>query len=222
MDSITSFVKETDAWSTVLFADPIATPLARLLSKTRIHPTAITFISLIPALGAFYFFWCGDGLSLLFGALCFQFSWILDCTDGKLARLTGKKTEFGRKLDPLVDFFRSNIALAAMVWGIFRQFGLTWFIITCAGLFLHYIIHLIAHYIPPAITMYPAAAVDKRIIPRVGKIYTAFDEQFFILFFGPLFAWLVPHFPVYMISAASFLYGITTLVIKIKIRPQNI
>ncbi len=217
MEPRSSFVKETDAWSTVLFADPVATPLARLLSKTGIHPIAVTLSSLVPGFASFYFFWLGDGLSLLFGALCFQFSWILDCTDGKLARLTKKQTEFGRKLDPLVDFVRSNLAYVALGWGIFRQFGLVWLLITCGGLVFHYIIHLVAHHIPPKNNTYPPAPFEKRIIPRVGSLYTAFDEQFFLLFLGPLLAWLIPHLPTYSICIASLLYGITTLVIKIKL-----
>lgn len=216
MEPRPSFVKETDAWSTVLFADPVATPLAKLLSKTGIHPIAVTLLSLVPGFASFYFFWLGDGLSLLFGALCFQFSWILDCTDGKLARLTKKQTEFGRKLDPLVDFVRSNLAYVALGWGIFRQFGLVWLLVSCGGLFLHYVIHLVAHHIPPIVTKYPAAPFEKRIIHRVGFLYTAFDEQFLLLFLGPLFTWLIPHLPTYIIYIASLLYGITTLVIKIK------
>lgn len=216
MESRPSFVKETDAWSTVLFADPVAKPLARLLSKTRVHPIAVTIFSLVPALASFYFFWCADALSMILGALCFQFSWILDCMDGKLARLTGKKTEFGRKLDPGVDFIRSNVAYFAIAWGIFRQSGLIWLLVTCGGLLLHYIIHFAAHHIPPIVTKYPAPPFEKRVIRRVGFLYTAFDEQFLLLFLGPLFTWLMPHLPTYIIYVASLLYGITTLVIKIK------
>jgi phosphatidylglycerophosphate synthase len=223
MRKVPPYLKKTDAWSTVLFADPIGVPLARLLSYTPIQPDAVTIASLIPALACVYFFWRGDALSLVWGALLFQLSWILDCTDGKLARLTGKFSPLGRRLDPTIDFFRKLVAMAALVWGAYRAFGFTWGALTGGGAVFHYGIHLIAHRIPPKVTQggIPQVPPEKRVIRRVGQLYTAYDEQFFILFLGPALAWLTPHLPTYVIWGASLLYAITILIIKIQMKQRG-
>jgi phosphatidylglycerophosphate synthase len=213
------YLKETDAWSTVLFADPIGILLAKLLSHTPIHPNVVTLVSMIPALACCYFFWRGDPLSFLWGALLFHLSWILDCTDGKLAKMTGKQTEFGRKLDPIIDLLRKLFSLAALAWGTWRALGLMWGILTGAGVIFHYGVHLIAHHTPPRIrqTQIPQIPPEKRLFRRVGQLYTAYDEQFFILFLGPAFAWLAPNLPTCVLWGASFLYAINILVIKIQL-----
>lgn len=223
MRKVPSYLKETDAWSTVLFADPLGILLARLLSHTSIHPNVVTIASLVPALVCTYFFWRGDSLSLIWGALLFWFAWILDCTDGKLARLTGKFSPLGRRLDPIIDFFRKFVAMAALIWGAYRAFGLTWGALTGGGVVFHYGIHLIAHRIPPKVTQggIPQVPPEKRVIRRIGHLYTAYDEQFFILFLGPALAWLTPHLPTYVIWGASLLYAITILIIKIQMKQRG-
>lgn len=223
MRKIPSYLKETDAWSTVLFADPLGIPLARLLSHTSIHPNVVTIASLVPALACTYFFWRGDSLSLLWGALLFQLAWILDCTDGKLAKMTGKQTEFGTKLDPKVDFVRKLLTLAALTWGIYRQFGIIWLFVTLGGVMFHYGIHFVIHHTPPRIRQkeIPQAPAEGRLIRRVEQLYTAYDEQFFILFLGPALAWLTPHLPTYVIWGASLLYAITILIIKIQMKQRG-
>lgn len=220
MRQLPPYLKETDAWSTVIFADPLGIPLARLLSYTPIHPNVVTVASLLPALACVYFFWRGDPLSLIWGALLFQFSWILDCTDGKLAKMTGKQTKLGAKLDPVIDLVRKLFALLALSWGVYRQFGTTWLLWTTGGVLFHYGIHFFAHHTPPRISQskIPQVLPERRIIRRVGQLYTAYDEQFLILFIAPLLAWLVEHLPTYMIWGASFLYGTNALAIKIKMR----
>jgi len=217
------FLKETDAWSTVLFADPIGILLARLLSHTPVHPNVVTFFSLVPALASAYFFWRGDSISLLWAALLFWFSWILDCADGKLARLTGKFSKLGGKLDNITDHLRKSLALLALIWGTYRQFGLTWGIITGGGVFFHYLTNFIAHYTPPRVEQHliPQVPVEKRIIRRVGQYYTAFDTQFLILFIGPVFLWLIPNFPTYMLFFASLLYAVVAVVVKLKRNKEN-
>lgn len=216
-DKNPQYLKETDAWSTVLFADPFAAPLAKLLSHTPIHPNVVTFASLVPVLACTYFFWKGDPLSLLWGGLLFWLSWIFDCTDGKLARLTGKFSQFGGKLDVFIDTIRKLIAFAALTWGVFRVSGLVWGLLTAAGVVFHYGIHFIAHRTPPKVgqSKIPQVPREKRLFRRVGQYYTAFDEQFFVVFIGPALTWMVPHLATYVLWGAAILYAINIFIIKI-------
>jgi CDP-diacylglycerol--glycerol-3-phosphate 3-phosphatidyltransferase len=86
-------------------------PLARLLAKFDISPTTITFIatfiglasSAVIAAGKIY-----EGVALIF------ISQILDCTDGDLARLTGRVTRTGAFLDRVFDRFVD----AAIIMGV--------------------------------------------------------------------------------------------------------
>jgi hypothetical protein len=111
----------------------------------------------------------------------------------------------------------------ALAWGTYREFGLVWGVATGAGVVFHYGIHVIGHRIPPKISQseIPQVPPEKRIIRRVGQLYTAYDEQFFILFLGPAFAWLWPHLPTCVLWVASLLYAVNILVIKIQLSKKG-
>ncbi|NJP73951.1 CDP-alcohol phosphatidyltransferase family protein, partial [Streptomyces sp. C1-2] len=96
--------KKRDAWWTVLLVDPVATPLVRLVAKrTRITPNQITWGALLLGLVAAGCFWQGDWQWLIIGAVVYHVSFILDCMDGKVARLTGQGSVFGAWLDYIFD-----------------------------------------------------------------------------------------------------------------------
>jgi phosphatidylglycerophosphate synthase len=137
--------------------------------------------------------------------------------------MTNKQTELGRKLDPIIDLVRKLLTLVALAWGAYREFGLVWGIATGAGVVFHYGVHVVGHRIPPKVKQQeiPQIPTQKRIIRRVGQLYTAYDEQFFILFLGPAFAWLLPHLPTYVLWAASFLYAVNILIVKIQLKRKN-
>jgi len=86
-------------------------PLARILAKTSITPNTVTIIATIMgllsgiliALGKIY-----EGVAVLF------ISQILDCTDGDLARITGRVTRLGAFIDRVFDRFVD----AAIIIGI--------------------------------------------------------------------------------------------------------
>lgn len=163
-------------------------------------------------------------MSLLWGGLLFWFAWILDCTDGKLARLTGKFSDFGGKFDPIIDLIRKLLALAALSWGTYREHGFLWGILTGGGVVFHYLVHILAHRIPPKVQQreIPQVPSEKRLIPRIGQVYTAYDEQFFILFLGPVFAWLYGHLPAYLIWGASLIYAVNIFIIKIQLSRKKL
>jgi len=195
------FIKETDAWSTVIFADPIAIPLARLLAKTYIHPNVITLSSIIPLLISINFLAKGNHLSLIFAALFWQFSWIIDCIDGKVAKINNKVTTIGKKLDPLIDMIRKFLAFIFMIVGIYNIKGELWGLIAIGGCIIHYVHHILIHHILYFREKSQKIPKEKRWIARVDDYYMPYDEQFLIFFLFPILG-----IPLYGIYIATFLY----------------
>lgn len=72
---------------------------ALLFKALHVHPIAVTLLSLVLGAGAGWFFGQTDWrLNLAGMGLLLVANW-LDCADGQLARMTGKKTLIGRILD---------------------------------------------------------------------------------------------------------------------------
>lgn len=116
--------KKRDAWWTVFLVDPVATPLVRWTAmRTRITPNQITWAALVLGLGAAACFAMGDWKWLVVGAVVYHFSFVLDCMDGKLARLTGKGSEFGGWLDYIFDRIRVLACAVALMGGQFHRTG---------------------------------------------------------------------------------------------------
>jgi phosphatidylglycerophosphate synthase len=96
--------KRRDAWWTVWLVDPLASRLVRLVAPWRwVTPNLLTTLAFVIGLGSAAAFWRG---SLLIGALLFHLSFVLDCMDGKIARLNGTGSVFGAWLDYVFDRLR--------------------------------------------------------------------------------------------------------------------
>ncbi|MGP3922869.1 CDP-alcohol phosphatidyltransferase family protein [Streptomyces sp. 8N616] len=116
--------KKRDAWWTVLLVDPVATPLVRWTAMwTRISPNQITWFALFLGLGAAACFAVGSWGWLLAGAGLYHLSFVLDCMDGKLARLTGTGSVFGAWLDYVFDRVRVLACAVALMGGQFARSG---------------------------------------------------------------------------------------------------
>ncbi|MFF3492487.1 CDP-alcohol phosphatidyltransferase family protein [Streptomyces sp. NPDC002795] len=114
--------KKRDAWWTVLLVDPVATRTLIVLARFRfVTPNGVTWSALLVGLGAAYFFLRGDPRSLLIGAGLYHVSFILDCVDGKLARLKGNGTVFGGWLDYVFDRIRVLFCALALMGGQFLK-----------------------------------------------------------------------------------------------------
>ena len=98
-------------------------PFILLLSKTGITPNQITLLSFLFGIAA-----AGCYLTTHFiaGSILLAISGILDLTDGSVARLTNKKSDFGAIIDWIVDKYVDGIVLFAV--------GLSCFISTPAYL----------------------------------------------------------------------------------------
>ncbi len=103
---------ETEDWLDLHVVRPLCYYCAVGFAKFDIHPNTVTILSMI----------IGAGSALLFAHGCFYYEGtnglminiaaivllciadILDCTDGQLARMTGKKSPLGRILDGAAGF----------------------------------------------------------------------------------------------------------------------
>lgn len=116
--------KKRDAWWTVILVDPVATPLVRWTAmRTRITPNQITWGAFLLGLVSAAFFAMGDWQWLVVGAIVYHFSFILDCMDGKVARLTGTGSVFGAWLDFVFDRIRVMACAVALMGGQFHRTG---------------------------------------------------------------------------------------------------
>lgn len=128
---------ETDDWLDVKVVRPLAYLWAVAFNKFDIHPNTVTIISMFVGAGSAYFFaqgsyyYCGVmGLVLnIIGITLLLIADILDCTDGQLARMTGKSSRLGRILDGAAGFTWFLPIYLAMVFRFYchHDIEFSWF-----------------------------------------------------------------------------------------------
>ncbi|WP_433172170.1 CDP-alcohol phosphatidyltransferase family protein [Actinoallomurus sp. CA-150999] len=113
--------KARDAWWTVFLVDPLAGRLVvGTANRTSITPNQITWGALFLGLGSAGCFLMADWKWLVVGALLYHLSFVLDCMDGKIARLKGNGTVLGGWLDYVFDRVRVLTCTLALMWGQYR------------------------------------------------------------------------------------------------------
>ena len=116
--------KRRDAWWTVLLVDPVASRLVRLAAPYRwITPNLLTVFATILGIGAAICFWQQDHVWLIAGAVLFHVSFMVDCMDGKIARLNGTGSMFGAWFDFVFDRLRVILCAFALFGGQFQRSG---------------------------------------------------------------------------------------------------
>ena len=103
---------ETEDWLDLHVIRPFCYYLAKFFAKFDIHPNTVTIWSMVIGAASASFFACGSfyysgtwGLCMnIIAIVLLMIADILDCTDGQLARLTGKKSRIGRILDGVAGF----------------------------------------------------------------------------------------------------------------------
>ena len=103
---------ETEDWLDLHVVRPFCYYWAVLFAKLDIHPNTVTLLSLIIGAISAIFFGCASfyysgtwGLMMnIIAILLLCLADIFDCTDGQLARMTGKKSRLGRILDGVAGF----------------------------------------------------------------------------------------------------------------------
>ena len=103
---------ETEDWLDYHFVRPLSYYCAVGFAKLGVHPNMVTIMSMIIGAASTYFYAHGcyyyEGMEgLVYNLITiFLLIWadIYDCTDGQLARMTGKKSQMGRILDGAAGF----------------------------------------------------------------------------------------------------------------------
>ncbi|MEU6996870.1 CDP-alcohol phosphatidyltransferase family protein [Nonomuraea sp. NPDC046570] len=113
--------KRRDSWWTVYFVDPVACRVALAVANhTRITPNGLTVFSLV--LGMLSAASLATG-TLVAGAVLFYLSFMIDCVDGKIARLKGTGTPFGLWLDYVGDRIRVVCCAVGLAYGQYTATG---------------------------------------------------------------------------------------------------
>ncbi len=103
---------ETEDWLDYRLIRPLSYLWACLFARLGIHPNTVTILSMIIGAGSCIFYAHGSyyyegtyGLMMnIIAVLLLIWADIYDCTDGQLARMTGKKSQIGRILDGMAGF----------------------------------------------------------------------------------------------------------------------
>ena len=103
---------ETEDWLDLHVIRPLCYYCAKFFARLDIHPNTVTIASMFIGAGSAVFFGCAsyyycgmEGLLLnIIAIVLLMIADVLDCTDGQLARMTGKKSRLGRILDGVAGF----------------------------------------------------------------------------------------------------------------------
>ena len=91
--------KDTEEWLDIWFTRPIGYLFARFFSFFGIHPNVVTVISIFLGVFAGFCWWHTTMDWTVLGIIMLMLANFLDSADGQLARMSGKKTLWGRLLD---------------------------------------------------------------------------------------------------------------------------
>ncbi|MEU7741555.1 CDP-alcohol phosphatidyltransferase family protein [Nonomuraea sp. NPDC049158] len=120
LDDVYATRKRRDSWWTVYFVDPVACRAALLVANhTRLTPNQLTVVSLVLGMVSAV---CLAMDLLAAGAAMFYLSFMVDCLDGKIARLKGTGTPFGLWLDYVGDRIRVVCCATGLAYG---QYAIT-------------------------------------------------------------------------------------------------
>ena len=107
--------QDTEEWLDIHFTRPIGLLWANFFNFFNIHPNVVTILSIFLGAAAGYMFYFPDLLHTLLGIFFLIWANLYDSADGQLARMTGKKTRWGRILDGFAGdiwFFSIYFALS--------------------------------------------------------------------------------------------------------------
>ncbi len=119
-------LKPADSLFNNYLARPIAALVVLVFARTRVTPNQITFVSLaVMLLAVAALVGLSGPLGLWLGIALIELSYIFDCADGQLARVTGRSSPVGASLDFLMDELKALLLVGAIAvrWAHFDGGG---------------------------------------------------------------------------------------------------
>ena len=119
--------RNEEHWAGRLYARSLSPYLTWVSLRIGLSPNQLTYLMILSGLGAGVAFAWGTGLvSAIVGALLVQLYLILDCTDGEVARITGRTSITGVYLDRLGHYFSEVAVVIGLGLRAEKQFDLPW------------------------------------------------------------------------------------------------
>jgi len=137
-----SKIRKTDFYYPFLeaiFYRKISRLISAPLSKTNISPNMITVIRPIVALIGFVLILQGEYLLSIIGGGVLLIYFIIDKTDGEVARLKGEESKFGKVLDSIVDITIDSLLYIVLMMNYLirtQDFSLIYYFVFALWLFL--------------------------------------------------------------------------------------
>ncbi len=103
------------------FIGRISIYISWLAARCNLHPNFITVISFIFGLIGFLYISEGRGYNIFFGTLFINVWYLLDCSDGHLARYYKIKSNLGRFLDEAFGEIIMTFVWICFGWGLFNN-----------------------------------------------------------------------------------------------------
>ena len=121
--------KDTEEWLDIHFTRPLGYMWALFFKHLHVHPNVVTILSMVIGIMAGVMFYYTDPVHNIIGVLLLIWANLYDSADGQLARMTGKKTLWGRILDGFagdVWFFSIYFFLCLRLTGEMAPWGRLW------------------------------------------------------------------------------------------------
>ena len=133
-------VKSDDGLFSTLFVSSYSRYLARWCARRGLTPNLVTTLSLLVALAGAATAATGTRAGYIAAALALYFSFVLDCTDGQLARYSLNFSRVGSWLDATFDRVKEYAVFAGLALGSARHGDDVW-LLACLAMALQTIRH---------------------------------------------------------------------------------
>ncbi|MBN1896702.1 MAG: CDP-alcohol phosphatidyltransferase family protein [Candidatus Aenigmarchaeota archaeon] len=186
----------------------LSSGIGKAFSKLGLSPNQWTLLSILPALGAFWFLVQGE---YIYAAGMFIVSGFLDMVDGAVARETGKVSKKGAYLDTIVDRYVEFIVVFGIFFAAMYQ-GLPHFLMAAEN-------WIFLFYFGSIMTTYAKAAAKEKGLGEINGGIIERAERLGILFIGLVLASVEPLYLVYTIALLAVLTNLSALQRIMKARP---
>ena len=154
----------SDGWVDRYVNRKLSPWFSRRFLRVPLTPNQVTLIALAIGLLAAFCFARGGWLSGVVGALLLQWSAVIDCCDGEVARLTFLESTSGYYLDIVCDNIVHVAVFAGIAWSSFQVLGQTYVLLlgglAALGTTMAFVVVLVTRH---GRTRQPSAALDRLI-----------------------------------------------------------